>query len=143
MKIVLHGPPISKMRPRLGRNVVYDPQTKLKQVVKRWMKLKMTEALNENPKEASNLLSASAFDVRLIFYFRPKNNCSKAKLKAMLANLEPCLVKNDLDNLEKFYLDCANGVLIGDDHQVVKLTSCKLWAEEPRVEITIEPYEVK
>lgn len=143
MKIVLHGTPISKMRPRLGKNVVYDPQTKLKLVVKKWMQMKVDEAIKENAKEVSKFLSADAFDVSFTFYFKPKNNQSKARIKAKLSNLEPCLVRNDLDNMEKFYCDCANGVLFGDDHQIVKMSSTKLWSEDERVEIIIEPYQVK
>lgn len=44
----------------------------------------------------------------------------------------------DIDNLVKFYLDAATGILYDDDKQIVKLDAVKLYAREGRTEITIE-----
>lgn len=136
MNITIKGTPISKMRPRLGKHCTFDPQSLIKMAVttsiKREMDLKRLEwPLND------------AFSVDMTFYFQPNKNLSKAKRNAKLSNSEPCLVRNDLDNLEKFYCDCANGVLYDDDHQIVELSSRKLWSDEPRVEIKIERYKPK
>jgi Holliday junction resolvase RusA-like endonuclease len=136
MNIVIKGLPISKMRPRLGKSKVYDPQGLLKQAVRTSIRGQVHKTLQDT----FNLLSATACRARMVFYFSPSKNLSKAKRKAKLSNLEPCLVRNDLDNLEKFYLDCANGILFEDDHQIVELSSKKLWSEEPRVEMEVLPY---
>ncbi len=139
MKIVIKGLPISKMRPRLGRHTVYDPQDLIKQAVR----TSIRGQLNQTIENGYILVSTAAYSVDLSFYFKPPKNQSKAKRSAKLSNLEPCLVRNDLDNLEKFYLDCANGILFEDDHQIVELSSKKLWAEDPRVEIQVMPYQPK
>jgi len=48
-------------------------------------------------------------------------------------------VKPDLDNLEKPTLDCMSGVLFGDDAQIIEKHSYKVYGENWRLEITIEP----
>lgn len=142
MKIVLYGVPISKMRPRLTKGHVYDPQSKMKNLIKQRMQTLLHDQFEEDVKNTPNLLSAEAFCVNLIFYFQPSHSLSKVKRHAKLLNIEPCLVRKDLDNLEKFYLDCGNGLLYQDDHQIVKLSSQKLWAEQPRVEIEVKPFSL-
>lgn len=136
MKITIPGTPISNMRPRLGKGMVYDAQSLIKEAVKSSIR----RQIQEMPEKASNLLSMPACCVSLVFYFEPAKSSSKAKRSAKLANLEPCLVRKDLDNLEKFYLDCGTGLLYEDDHQVVELSSKKLWSEEARVEMEVLAY---
>ena len=140
MKIVINGPPLSKMRPRLGKNIVFDPQTAIKKTVSKAIELQLRDSFNECPEKALNLSSAGSFKVDFTFYFNPPANDSKARRNAKLANEIPCIVKNDLDNLEKFYCDCANGILYKDDHLIVEMSSKKLWGM-PRVEMEITPYD--
>jgi Holliday junction resolvase RusA-like endonuclease len=44
----------------------------------------------------------------------------------------------DVDNLAKFVNDVAQGILWGDDSQVVRLTVEKVWAEEDKTTICFE-----
>lgn len=132
MKIVIKGPPISKMRPRLGKSIVYDPQSLIKETIRNSMM---------NQSSLSCFCATNAYSVDFTFYFTPSKSLSKLKRLSKIENREPCLVKNDLDNLEKFYCDCANGILFEDDHQIVEMSSRKLWAEEPRIEMIVRPYQ--
>lgn len=91
--------------------------------------------------EASKLASAEFFDVRLSFYFPCSISSTTAQRNAKLWGLQKCTTKPDLDNLEKFYLDCFNGVLFADDSLVVTLSSVKKYSKHPRVEVEIVPNE--
>lgn len=135
MKIIIPGTPIAKMRHRIAKNHAYDPQERLKKETKDFMRRAVNTVL-----EAEK--TAIAYCVDYKFYFKPAKSLSKAKRLSKLTNVEPCLVRKDLDNLEKFYCDCANEILFNDDHQIVKMSSQKLWDEEERVEMIIEDYNV-
>ena len=66
---------------------------------------------------------------------------SEAKKNAKLWGLIKHTAKPDLDNLEKFYLDCLTGIIFSDDSQVVQLSSKKLYSNHPRTEIYIMSYK--
>lgn len=51
---------------------------------------------------------------------------------------KPHACKPDLDNLEKFLQDCANGILFRDDALISKKTSQKVYDTNPRIEFTLE-----
>jgi len=46
-------------------------------------------------------------------------------------------VKPDLDNLIKWILDVANGILWEDDKQITSVGSTKIYGEQPRTIITV------
>ncbi len=48
------------------------------------------------------------------------------------------VVKSDIDNYGKFYLDCMNGLVWKDDCQVYELNLEKKYGEEPLTRITVE-----
>jgi Holliday junction resolvase RusA-like endonuclease len=140
MQIVILGKPISQMRPRLGKGVVYNPQSLMKKMVSLEMTRQVCELCDGMPEKLHQFMSVGSFEVKMTFYFKPAKSVSKSKRRAMLKNEVPCLVKQDLDNLEKFYCDCANNVLFEDDHQIVKMQSQKLWSEHERVMIEVKHY---
>jgi Holliday junction resolvase RusA-like endonuclease len=53
------------------------------------------------------------------------------------------LKKPDIDNLEKFMLDCMNGIVWNDDRQIVKLVSRKQYNIEPKTIIDVKNAYVK
>lgn len=121
------GDPTSKLRHRTfvrgGRSITFDPQYKEKKAVSREI-LAMTGRTNfRTPMKAY-----------LIFMFPIASSCKNPWN----------LVKDDkpdLDNLEKFYLDCANEIIWHDDCQIVKLRSSKNYSLNPRTEIYFMPIE--
>jgi Holliday junction resolvase RusA-like endonuclease len=145
MKITLEGKPISKMRARHanhGRYVVtYDPQSKDKESVRWKLTQKLREALDSEIKEismdASNLAHGKIFEVDLWFYLPVNNSDSEAQKNAKLWGFEPATCKPDYDNLEKFYLDAANGVLWEDDRMIIDAHAHKRYGEPARVEMTV------
>ena len=74
-----------------------------------------------------------------IFFFMPiPTSWSKNKrARAALGKIRPG-VKPDIDNLVKIILDGTQGTIFADDKQIVSLTACKRYAEEPRTEVYVE-----
>lgn len=69
-------------------------------------------------------------------HFGTGRNAGKLKAKAP----EHHTSKPDVDNLEKFVLDCLNGVAWNDDAQIVSSTKRKFYTEgKPKTEIIIMP----
>jgi Holliday junction resolvase RusA-like endonuclease len=130
MKITIPGEPIPKARPRFfvkgGKRLAYNSQSTLES--------EMAWKLKKACQEAKFDHSAVQYEIDLRFYFRPPpdKECS-AKLWGLIDHVQ----KPDLDNLEKFILDCANGILYIDDAQIVRLSSSKHYSTNPRTEITI------
>jgi Holliday junction resolvase RusA-like endonuclease len=146
MKFVVEGEPIAQKRHRhvfrRGTPHSYDPQTKEKKFVRYQLKRQLDEALNnqdpEIVKEASNLTSNCAFHVYLTFYMPIRESEPNSKRMAKLWNVENHISKPDLDNLEKFYLDCGSGILFPDDRFINAIGKRKTYSENPRTEIEIQ-----
>ncbi len=157
MKITLMGKPIPKARAKyaaMGKfHKVYDPQHAIKEQTKKNL-IKILDEKRETELEASVLvrmlgkkmeieMEASAtpyneaINVRLSFYMPIADSASQATRGAFLWGLRSHTSKPDLDNLEKFILDCGNKVLWKDDSQIVSLSSKKIYSLMPRTEIEI------
>lgn len=50
---------------------------------------------------------------------------------------KPHITKPDIDNLIKFMLDTATGVIFKDDKQVIKVSGVKQYDAHPRVTMTV------
>lgn len=145
MKIKLDGKPIAKQRARhttKGKFVVtYDPQSSDKIAVRNKLIKIVNEAINSEDKqtsiEASNLSRINSYSVDLTFYFPVNESDSTARKNAKLWGMELPTCKPDYDNLEKFYLDCANGVLWQDDRMIVDGRARKRYGNPARVEIEV------
>lgn len=130
MKIIIHGEPIPKSRPRFfskgGRNLAYNNQsTQMTEVS--WRMKKAFQECEIKP-------SGDSYDINFCFFFRPPpgKDCN-LKLWGLIPHTHTC----DLDNLEKFYLDCGNGILYKDDAQIKTISSSKYYSTIPRTEIII------
>lgn len=146
MRIVIPGKPIPKQRARhanRGKYVVtYDPQEKDKKRVQEIITSQLSERANSLEKltaiELGKICSAKAFSVKFIFFLPVNQSDSVSAKNKKLWGITKANVKPDYDNMEKFYLDCANGILWDDDAKVIKGTAEKLYSEEPRVEIEVK-----
>jgi len=146
MKIVIPGTPIAKKRHKCGcrgnKPFAYDPQLKQEMEAVKWEMLSAFDnAINSKNKEivveASNLTVAKSFEVTYDFLFPVKKSETKVKRMAKLAGLQPHNIKPDLDNLEKFYTDCATGIFWTDDCQITVMSSKKSYDDNPRTEMEI------
>lgn len=145
MKLTIEGKPIAKMRARHANRgkfvVTYDPQKDDKETIRWRINLQLQEALASENKEivmdASNLARSKAYEVELWFYLPTNDSDSEGQKNAKLWGFEMATCKPDYDNLEKFYLDCANGILWQDDRMIVDGHAHKRYGEPARVEITV------
>lgn len=135
------GAPISKKRHRTfvrGKHVqTYDPQHAEKNHVKFLMEHNLKKAFNSTNKvtvlEASELITHQCYDIELTFFLP----ISKSKNERFLLWLSNHKTKPDLDNLAKFYLDCANGILWKDDSQISSLNLKKFYSTKPKTVMKI------
>jgi hypothetical protein len=146
VKITIPGKPIAKKRHKCGcrggKPFAYDPQIDEEMKV---VRLQILHAWNsafdsENSEielEASNLTQADFFYVRYDFIFPEPKKPTASQKKLKLGHWWPHNSKPDIDNLEKFYLDCCSGILWRDDSQVSCLSSVKYYGKEPKVIIEI------
>ena len=136
MKLILLGKPIAKARARgvpRGKHVMfYDPQAELKYEVRRQFHRFVLESI-----EASTLAQAAAFTVEWYFYLPVSDSCPAPQRNAKLWGFDLPNHKPDYDNLEKFYLDCANGILWRDDAMVIDAGAHKRYSSQPRIEVEI------
>ncbi len=146
MKIVISGNPIGKSRHKCAcignKPRAYDPQIKNQmQEVKEKMLEAWNSAFDSENKEivmdASNLAQAESFQVSFTFLFPVPKSGKKGHQNAKLWGFQSHNSKPDFDNLEKFYSDCATGIIWKDDCQVVFNTSKKYYDENPRIEMEI------
>lgn len=139
------GEPIPKARHRTftrnGFTRSYDPQEKEKRRVQKFLAAQMNAALNDQNKEvalqAAALAKDVALDLDITFYMPIRKSETEASRNAKLWGFDNHTSKPDLDNLEKFYLDCGNGILYPDDRYVVSVKKKKLYSKNPRTEIKI------
>lgn len=112
------GDPIPLARPRLSKNGIWDSQKHIKTDIGFYMNF-----LHKNKP-----LLKGPLHVNLEFFLKmPK------KKKDSLWHMS----RPDLDNMIKFYLDVAIGILYEDDRQISKITAQKIYDENTCTVITI------
>ncbi len=116
---ILPGKPIPLARPRLCGKIVFDSQKSLKMSLGTYLNF-MT------PKDYEPLTGPLQVSLK---FFMPKPKSFKG---SVWHHKRP-----DIDNLVKFYLDVANGILYEDDAQIAVIDAVKLYADEPRTEIVL------
>lgn len=80
----------------------------------------------------------NAVAVEFMFYMPIPSGATKKIREKMLSGTIYHVKKPDATNLQKFTEDVLKGIVIGDDNQVVKISSSKKYSETPMTEIRIE-----
>lgn len=74
----------------------------------------------------------------IIYAFYPIPKKTSKKMRAQMEDGSVCpLKKPDVDNVSKVILDALNGVAYHDDNQVATLKVRKMYAEQPRVVVSV------
>lgn len=144
MRFVFNHTPIAKMRHRHLRNGrTYDPQEKEKNSVKKIMQTLVNQALNgsnDERLEAAEIGTADCLHANFVFELPiPKSDNASIRNLKMWNIIQPS-IKPDLDNLEKFYLDCANEIIFKDDRSIITCVKKKKYSacDQPKVIMNIE-----
>ena len=124
------GNPIPQKRPRFstrnGNVVTYNSQKELKEQTQWQLKAQYRNEPLKFP-----------VSVDLNFFMPIPKSTSKHLRRQMICGQYHHIKKPDLDNLEKFILDCLTGIVIIDDAQIVSKESRKMYAENPGTLIAI------
>ena len=127
----IDGPPIPLSRPRSCRKgnfvSIYDSQKKEKAQTQ-WQ---IKSFYRESP------LSVP-LAVELTFYMPIPKMTSKIKKRLMLQGNIHHITKPDIDNLEKYVLDCMNGIVYTDDSHIDVMVCYKKYSEKPRTVVKIQ-----
>lgn len=128
----LFGNPVPQARPRFARRgkfvSCYDNQSKLKEGIK-WQ---IKSQFREEP-----LTVPLALD--LIFFMPIPQSLSGIKKRQMANGVVAHTKKPDLDNLQKFVLDCLNGLVFKDDAQISEIRAKKIYSNKPGTTIRLIP----
>jgi Holliday junction resolvase RusA-like endonuclease len=141
----LPGVPIPKQRHRMSRRrgvpFSYDPQDREKKAV-RAMLTNLIEVMfetgtREQIQQLGYLAEADGIAANVVFYLPIAESLSRTK-KSRLLWTGFHQTKPDVDNLAKFYLDCANGVLWSDDKKIFSLNLKKKYSDKPRTVMYVQ-----
>jgi Holliday junction resolvase RusA-like endonuclease len=128
----LYGIPVPQKRPQFstaGDYVhCYDGQKKLKESWQWQIKSQFRNKPIEGP-----------LSVDLIFHMPVPKSISAIKKKQMLNGIMYHMGRPDIDNLQKFILDCLNQTIIMDDAQIVEIRAKKVYSERPGTYVKIIP----
>lgn len=127
LTLTIPGVPIAKARPKFARHGkfvrAYSPQKKEEHHFKLLLQSQCAaEGFKPIPRGVPILLT-------LYFYMPMPQTFSKKRRQEAWYHVK----RPDLDNLTKFFLDCANGILWHDDSQVASLIALKIYAKEEPV----------
>lgn len=126
-RYVIPGNPIPLQRARVGRGMrPWDPQKAEK---KQWI-----EFLEDQHGDRPMYSGPVWIDIQFFFQV-PLTHMHRAEY---LVNT-PHIYRPDIDNLEKFVLDCAQGIIFKDDCIVSRISSMKSYAIEPCTLFVITP----
>jgi len=132
ISLELFGSPVPQQRPRFARQGkftnCYDPLEKIKEGCKWQLKSQYREDPLEIP-----------LSLDIIFFMPIPNSLSSIKKRQMTNGLIGHIKKPDLDNLQKFALDCLNKLVFKDDSQVCEIRAKKIYSNNPRTLIRIFP----
>lgn len=130
--VELFGKPIPQQRPRFARRGshvhCYDNQANLKEGYK-WQ---IKSQFKDDPWEIPLALD-------LVFFMPIPKATSAIKKRQMAHGVIAHMKKPDIDNLQKFVLDCLNGILFKDDSQITEIRAKKMYANKPGTLIRMIP----
>lgn len=122
VSFVVPGEPVAKERPRAGRNGFYTPRATLD----------YERAISAAAHNA--MKGAEAFSGPVVVWVRwvatpPASWSKKRRQEAINGLLRPHASRKDVDNVAKTLLDGCNGIVWGDDRQVVTLMASKYYGD--------------
>ncbi|WP_338230706.1 RusA family crossover junction endodeoxyribonuclease [Lactiplantibacillus paraxiangfangensis] len=129
--------PIQQQRPKssIGRGrgsrkiIVYDPPK-----VRLFKKAVAEEAtLTYRGQPLTGSLAVS-----VVFYRSVQQSLSKVEKQRRIKGVHLPVVKPDLDNYVKSFLDALHGIYWQDDALITDLTASKRYGRQPRIEIKVE-----
>lgn len=130
--IDLFGDPIAWKRPgfkKAGKFLLsYDQQAKLKETCKWQIK-----------SQYRNEPIACPVSLEIVFFMPIPKATSGIKKRQMLNGVCFHMKRPDLDNLQKFVLDCLTNVILLDDAQIVEIRAKKIYSDKPGTFIRIMP----
>ena len=123
------GEPRGKQRPRFNRKTgtTYTPSETVQ----------YEKAVGFLYKRARGQKLTGDVRLELIAFYKIPASTTKQNQEAMAHGLSLPSKKPDLDNVLKIVMDGLNGIAYDDDKQVVSVRACKLYSEEPRVEVEV------
>lgn len=125
--ITIQGKPTAKQRSRKGGNHWYNPQRDIMD--------RTAYIISQQLPEGFSVLPATVpVQVDMLFFFSPAKS---QKIIGIENENVPYLKKSDKDNLEKYVLDCMEGIIFKNDSQVFAGTTAKYYSKQPRTEISI------
>jgi Holliday junction resolvase RusA-like endonuclease len=133
MRIVIPGDPIAKARHRLttqgGFARQYDPQEKEKKAFSQ----KLLVHMNYRPPFKGPVRLDLIFHLDAL-YASSKSVTNLRQWQILSAHES----RRDLDNMQKFVMDCGNGILWPDDRCIVEISARKVYSKNPCTIINIE-----
>lgn len=127
---IIHGKPMGKQRPRMGRSGVYTPDETVN--YENLVKYSYLEQVTKKER-----WHEGALEIRITAFYPIAQSHSKKKKTAMEAGDILPTVKPDVDNVTKIICDSLNGIAYADDKQITDCIFKKRYAMVPRVEITL------
>lgn len=133
-RLVVHGEPIGKARPRFSRKTgtAYTPE--------KTARYEERLAWAAQAEMAGRKLFDGPLRVSIYAYVSIPASASKRKRADMLAGVIRPVKKPDIDNIVKGVSDALNKVVWVDDSQISHLIASKQYAEQPRIEIDLWMY---
>ncbi len=135
MKFEVIGKPQGKARAR----TFYNNKTGHMQSVTPEKTVSYEDLIRYEYRAAGGTVMLGALSVHIKIYM-PIPACfnKRQRLSALAGEMYP-INKPDNDNVEKVVFDALNGIAYRDDTQIVENTAVKLFSDEPRLAISIEP----
>lgn len=135
LRLTIPGEPCAQGRPRFstagGFVKAYDPAKSRN--YKAFVKLIAQAEINKQGWKYTEL----PLEVIITAYASIPSSKPKKFKQAAIAGLERPAKKPDIDNIFKCITDALSGIAYKDDKQIVAATINKLYAEAPRVEVSI------
>lgn len=131
------GEPQGKGRPKFSRDKNGGVHTRTPEKTLLYENLIRMEYQRQCP--GIRFPDGAPLDMRIYAYFAIPASASKKRRTQMLEGLIRPTKKPDWDNIGKVIADSLNQIAYRDDAQIVDAMVCKFYAEQPRVEIIIQP----
>jgi Holliday junction resolvase RusA-like endonuclease len=122
------GKPTPLARPRFTKHKVYDSQTEIKEEAIWHLYMQRNKTIHKYPLDGPLQLDVT--------FHMPIPKSASKKLKKNLPGT-PHHKKPDIDNLIKFILDVAQGIIIADDKHVTIINAQKIYSSTPKTTFTL------